>query len=68
MIFHSDDQEDFLRRIGLARKQMLMLRSQLWSKREILEVLLNKSHIYIHDSTKVYFRDVLDHVMGTQIY
>jgi len=60
-----EDKEDVLRRIGVARQRLTQLRGSLLSKREILSTLAStvRTSVFIKETTKIYFRDVMDHVV-----
>jgi Mg2+ and Co2+ transporter CorA len=88
LILSAHEQNDLLRRIGMARRRVMYLRAQLLRKKDLLLGLLAKSHAQkknqidpsmllvviitsfadhalvasLSRNTKVYLRDVLDHV------
>jgi len=59
------DKEAILKRMGSARQQLTHLRGSLLSKREILTILCSpvKMTLFVDPSTKIYLRDVLDHIV-----
>lgn len=51
--------------LGVARQRLTQLRGSLLSKREILSTLAStvRTSVFIKETTKIYFRDVMDHVV-----
>jgi len=72
LILTAGEQSDFLRRIGLARKRVVTLRTQLIKKRDIIHSLVlsdtsiaaptNLFTLQLGKDIKIYLRDVLDHI------
>jgi len=63
LLLNSEEQHDLLRRIGIARRMLTLLRTQVRSKREILESLTNRDYPNTTPDIKVYLRDVQDGVL-----
>jgi magnesium/cobalt transport protein CorA len=67
LILSAREQSDILRRINLARNRVVFLRSQLLKKKETVLSLLSKSSSNkggaMGEQTRLYLRDVLDHVL-----
>jgi len=59
------NKEEILRRIGVARQRLTKLRGSLLSKREIVATLSSqiRTSIFVSENTKIYFRDVMDHIV-----
>lgn len=55
-----------LNSIGHARRLMMTLRGQLWSKRELLSNFTTKNHHFITNEIQIYMRDVLDHLLAME--
>lgn len=51
--------------LGVARQRLTQLRGSLLSKREILSTLSSsvRNSLFVENATKIYFRDVMDHVV-----
>ncbi len=52
-----------LARIHLVRRDLLLLRRNLWPQREVMANLNREGHGFIHDSTQPYLRDCYDHTI-----
>ena len=59
LVFSAEDKEDVLRRVGLARHFVTNLLSHLWTKKELISVLINKENQFVGADVRVYMRDVL---------
>jgi magnesium transporter len=59
----SDPQPETLRRIHSLKRQLLFLRRAVWPLREVTNNLSRSECPFLHESTKVFFRDVYDHVV-----
>jgi len=60
-----NNREEVLRRIGVARQNLTQIRGSLLCKREILNTLSStvKTSAFIEPTTKIYLRDVMDHIV-----
>jgi len=59
----SDPQPETLRRIHALKRQLLFLRRAVWPLREVTNNLSRSECPFLQESTKVFFRDVYDHVV-----
>jgi magnesium transporter len=59
----SDPQPETLRRIHSLKRQLLFLRRAVWPLREVTNNLSRSECPFLQESTKVFFRDVYDHVV-----
>lgn len=59
----TDPTPDTLRTIHALKRQMLFLRRAVWPLREAMHVLSRSECPFLHEATKVFFRDVYDHVV-----
>lgn len=57
-----DPKEDILQRISVKKKELLNLRRIIGPQREVIAQLTRGDVPFIRESTRVYFRDVLDHL------
>jgi magnesium transporter len=55
--------EASIQRIHRLRRELLLFRREMWPMREVLHTLQRESHECMHDTTRVYLRDVYDHVI-----
>ncbi|MBN1435872.1 MAG: magnesium/cobalt transporter CorA [Sedimentisphaerales bacterium] len=58
----SDPTEDTLRQIHKLKREMMMFRKAVWPVRDLANALVHSESSLIKDETKVYLRDVYDHV------
>jgi len=66
LLFGMDDQAELLRRIGIGRKRLNLLRSHVHSKRDALMALIARDYVLLTDETKLYLRDVYDSVVRVE--
>jgi magnesium transporter len=59
----ADPKPDTLRDIHALKRQLLFVRRAVWPLREATNNLSRSDCPYLHDSSKVFFRDVYDHVV-----
>ena len=59
----SDPNPDTLHQIHSLKRQLMFLRRAVWPLREAANNLSRSESPFLHDSTKVFFRDVYDHVI-----
>jgi len=59
----SDPQPETLRRIHALKRQLLFLRRAVWPLREVTNNLSRSECSFLQESTKVFIRDVYDHVV-----
>ena len=59
----SDPKPETLRQIHALKQQLLFLRRAVWPLREVTNNLSRSECPFLHESTKVFFRDVYDHVV-----
>jgi magnesium transporter len=59
----SDPQPETLRRIHALKRQLLFLRRAVWPLREVTNNLSRSECPFLQESTKVFIRDVYDHVV-----
>ena len=59
----SDPKPETLQRIHTLKRQLLFLRRAVWPLREAANNLSRSESPFLQDSTKVFFRDVYDHVI-----
>ena len=55
--------EALIHRIHRLRRELLLFRREMWPMREVLHTLQRESHECLHDTTRVYLRDVYDHMI-----
>ena len=60
-IMEEPDPDD-LNALHLLRRDLLLLRKSTWPLREVVGRLLRSDSAMIHDETRIYLRDVADHV------
>lgn len=58
------EQADMLRRMGSARKRLVILYRRLHPKRDIISSMLSRPIPHVSRNTALYLRDVLDHILG----
>jgi magnesium transporter len=56
-------QYQFLGEIHEIRREMLLLRRQIWPMREVVQAILRDPHDCVSDETRLYLRDVYDHLV-----
>jgi len=61
-ILNAREQTDLLRRLSEARKRSTYLKSNLWTKRELIIALIRREKIFLKKFTSLYLRDVLDSI------
>lgn len=59
----ADPKPDTLKEIHALKRQLLFLRRAVWPLREVTNGLSRADSSFLHESTKVFFRDVYDHVV-----
>lgn len=59
----ADPKPDTLRDIHALKRQLLFVRRAVWPLREVTNSLSRSDCTYLHEPTKVFFRDVYDHVV-----
>ena len=59
----ADPKPDTLREIHALKRQLLFVRRAVWPLREVTNSLSRLECPYLHEPTKVFFRDVYDHVI-----
>ncbi len=59
----ADPKPDTLRDIHALKRQLLFVRRAVWPLREVTNSLSRSDCPYLHEPTKVFFRDVYDHVV-----
>lgn len=59
----ADPKPDILRDIHALKRQLLFVRRAVWPLREVTNSLSRSDCPYLHEPTKVFFRDVYDHVV-----
>ncbi|MES2661917.1 MAG: magnesium/cobalt transporter CorA [Pseudomonadota bacterium] len=59
----SDSKPKHIQQIHGLKRHMLMLRKAVWPLREEVGTLLKSSSSLLHDSTKIFFRDLYDHII-----
>jgi magnesium transporter len=52
-----------IQRIHRLRRELLLFRREMWPMREVLHTLQRESHECLHDTTRMYLRDVYDHMI-----
>lgn len=55
--------EATIQQVHRLRRELLLLRREMWPMREVLHTLQRESHECLHDTTRMYLRDVYDHVI-----
>ncbi len=58
-----DPTEDTFQRIHSVRKQVVFTRKSVWPTRDMLNAVIRDESDLINESTKIYIRDVYDHVI-----
>ncbi|MBM4126114.1 MAG: magnesium/cobalt transporter CorA [Nitrospira sp.] len=59
----ADPKPDTLKDIHALKRQLLFVRRAVWPLREVTNSLSRSECPYLHEPTKVFFRDVYDHVI-----
>jgi len=59
----SDPKPETLHKIHALKRQLMFLRRAVWPLREAANNLSRSECSFLHESTKVFFRDVYDHVI-----
>jgi magnesium transporter len=59
----ADPKQDTLRDIHALKRQLLFVRRAVWPLRETMNSFSRIACPFVHDETKVFFRDVYDHVV-----
>jgi magnesium transporter len=59
----SDPKTATLHEIHYLKREMIFLRKAVWPMREVISMLARGESPLIHDSTKIYLRDVYDHTI-----
>ncbi|MBH0193100.1 MAG: magnesium/cobalt transporter CorA, partial [Nitrospira sp.] len=59
----ADPKPDTLRDVHALKRQLLFVRRAVWPLREVTNSLSRSECPYLHEPTKVFFRDVYDHVV-----
>lgn len=54
---------DTVSQIHLIRRELILLRRNLWPQREVVSEMLRDDSALIHDGTRVYLRDCYDHTI-----
>lgn len=62
-LLEQTDGQEVLAEIHQLRRELLLLRRNLWPQREILSILSRPGHDLIKSETLFYFRDVYDHIV-----
>jgi len=52
-----------IQQIHRLRRELLLFRREMWPMRELLHALQRDAHECMHDTTRVYLRDVYDHMI-----
>ena len=55
--------EAAIQQIHRLRRELLLFRREMWPMREVLHTLQRESHECLHDTTRIYLRDVYDHMI-----
>ncbi len=55
--------EDIVQEIHRLKRQLLLLRRQVWPMREMIHVLSRETHECLSETTRIYLRDVYDHAV-----
>jgi magnesium transporter len=55
--------EAAIQQIQRLRRELFLFRREVWPMREVLHTLQRESHECLHDTTRMYLRDVYDHVI-----
>lgn len=63
MVLSEKEQDDMLLRLAVARRRLANMIARLLPKRAILHFLIRREDPLIHNTVKIYLRDVLDHVV-----
>jgi magnesium transporter len=56
-------QRDAINEIHQLKRDLLLMRRNLWPMREVVSTLQRESHECVSDATRVYLRDLYDHVI-----
>ena len=59
----ADPKPDILKDIHALKQQLLFVRRAVWPLREAINVLSRSECPFLHESTKIFIRDVYDHVV-----
>jgi magnesium transporter len=62
VVFNNPSQES-IQQVHELKREMLLLRRQVWPMREMIQNLQRESHECMSDTTRIYLRDVHDHVV-----
>jgi len=63
LVFNAGEQNDLLRRIGLARRLLYFVRNTLRAKEDIMTIMTTKDYHLITKEIKIYLNDVKDNIM-----
>ena len=55
--------EATIQQVHRLRRELLLVRREMWPMREVLHTLQRESHECLHDTTRMYLRDVYDHMI-----
>jgi len=55
--------KDTLKRIHILKRELIYLRRAVWPLRECVNILLRDESALVHEETKVFLRDLYDHVV-----
>jgi magnesium transporter len=58
-----DPREDLLQGVHHIRRELLLLRREIWPLREMIQALQHGTHEGLSDTTRLYLRDVYDHAV-----
>ncbi|WP_455378067.1 magnesium/cobalt transporter CorA [Petrachloros mirabilis] len=59
----ADPKPDTLHEIHALKRQLLFLRRAAWPLRDVMNTLSRSDSLFLQESTKLFFRDVYDHVI-----
>ena len=59
----SDPGTQTLHEIHYLKREMIFLRKAVWPLRELINLMIRGESLLVHDSTKIYLRDVYDHTI-----
>lgn len=62
-LINGEFEEDLIKHIHATKREMIMLRRNLWPTREMLTTMLRSEHQLFSQSTMLYVRDALDHTI-----